>query len=252
MACLHASATTGEQSGSYSWRTLCTHAPLEETAGRAPPIVVLLVPGDTHPRPRAKGGPLKSRVPHPIASHPHPQQRLGPAGRILAWAEEIDWERGFARLSTTPSSPAPLCSDPGCVAPVPGTRAAPHAPGPQPCHPGEWGALPGSRPHGPYRGFFNSLRPLAGLEVPKPSPPRSGGCHGQRRVPVAYLGPLRRERRAGAAALSPRWAPRGGGAGGPCPRRRLFPRAPAFRAGSRSDTPLPGSSRTLPAPQPPR
>lgn len=65
---------------------------------------------------------------------------------------------------------------------------------------------------------------------------------------MAYLGPQRRGRSAGAVALSPLRVPRGSGAGGPCPRRRLFPSGSrAFGAGSRADTPLPGSSRVLPS-----
>lgn len=125
--------------------------------------------------PGQRGGTLKARSPVPPHRHPHPQQRPRRHRRIPVWGEEVDWERDFAGLSATPSSPAPLCTDTGCVAPVPDTRAAPHSPGPQPCHTGraqKWGALPRSPPHRPYRGFFNPLCSLGRLEVPQPSPPR--------------------------------------------------------------------------------
>ncbi|XP_059938698.1 basic proline-rich protein-like [Mesoplodon densirostris] len=153
-------------------------------------------------------------------------------------------------LHSPTAQEAPLCADTGCVAPVPDTRAAPHAARPQPCYTGraqKWGALPRSPPHLPYHGFFNPLCSLERLEVPQPSPPRPRraqvAVNGQKRVPVAYLGPQRGERRDGAAALSPPWAPRGAGADDPCPRGVSFSLALGLSGL--------GASRTLPFQAPP-
>lgn len=135
--------------------------------------------------------------------------------------------------------------------------------GPGPRHPGRPArARAPTLPHGagaevgssaplpsppPLSRFFQSpLLPRAARgppTEPTQAPQGAGGCHGQKRVPVAYLGPQRRERRAGAAALSPPWAPRGAGADDPCPRGVGFSLALGLSGL--------GASRTLPFQAPP-
>lgn len=129
-------------------------------------------PRDTHPGKgvvRSKPGPPSHRTVIPT-----PSSARGGTGESQS-GERKSIGSGISPDSLPPRPPQPLCTDTGCVVPVPDTRAAPHAPGPQPCHTGraqKWGALPRSPPHRPYRGFFNPLCSLGRLEVPQPSPPR--------------------------------------------------------------------------------
>lgn len=186
---------------------------------------------------RAKGWTVQSRV----VPRPHPPSS--------AWIRPAKPSLGRGNRPPPPPSPAWIYSD---------TGAWPRAPAWLPRSRRRSGdTRPRSTTRRPYRGFFNPLRSLGrgrgGIEVPTLSPPRPrrapGGCRGQRwgrGVPVAYLGPQRRERRVGAAARSAPWAQRGAGAGGPCPLGIGLPLALGLGAGSRSDTPLPGSARAPP------
>ena len=228
-ASVHASATTRERLGSDSRRTLHTRPP---RGHRASPKAVL--PPQRHP-PGRRGGPFKagwSPVPNPRAAPG--SDRLSPV-----WGGEIDRHH----LPPQPGSAWTPMRGPGPQPGHPGAGAGVGTPGRAPCPAAPIAAFPtptapgavGNR--GPHTEPTQAPQGAGGL-----SRPRAGWWGG----PVAYLGPQRRKRRAGAAARSAPWARRGAGAGGPCPLCIGLPLALGLGAGSCSDTPLPGSARAPP------
>lgn len=115
---------------------LCAHTPPSGRPRVARRRLLCSCPRLHTPQSRAKGWTFQSRVPPltPPSALPPAVPRAQPANRSLGRGNRLG-----ARLHPALCHlllPGPFCSDTGCLAPVPGTRAAPHAPQPQPCHPG--------------------------------------------------------------------------------------------------------------------